>query len=100
MQGVEPTLPTALTDPHRLEALRATGLVGSPPEPSFDRVVDLARRLLGAPSALVNLVDDERQWTKAAAGWDADPETALEGSLCKIVGATGAPLALQDTAPD
>src|SRR3712207_3739378 len=48
---------TALADPRRLAALRATGLLDTPPEPSFDRIVALARRVLGASAAVVSLLE-------------------------------------------
>lgn len=50
----------------RLKALRSTGLLDSMPEARFDRLTRLIRRLLGVPTALVSLVDDERQWFKSA----------------------------------
>jgi len=45
-------------DPHRLAALRVHELVGLPQDPSFARITHLARRLLGAPAARVEVVDD------------------------------------------
>nr|WP_282600146.1 GAF domain-containing SpoIIE family protein phosphatase [Patulibacter sp. SYSU D01012] len=40
----------------------------SSPEERFDRVTRLCRRLMGVDMALVNLIDDDRQWTKSVAG--------------------------------
>ena len=58
-----------IRDPGRLAALRATGLLDSPPEPSFDRLTRLAARIIRAPVALVSLVDADRQFFKGAVGF-------------------------------
>lgn len=65
----------------RLKALRSTGLLDSAPEARFDRLTRLIRRLLGVPTALVSLVDDERQWFKSAHNFDAE-ETPRDTSFC------------------
>ncbi|MEZ4409960.1 MAG: diguanylate cyclase [Polyangiales bacterium] len=97
-------LSTTLLDPSRLAALRATALLDSPPEEAFDRVVRLASRVLRAPTALVSLVDDHRQFFKAAVGlaepWAARRETPLSHSFCKHVVAEGAPLLVSDARRD
>jgi DNA-binding NtrC family response regulator len=49
-----------LGDPARLEALRRTALLDTPPEEPFDRLTRLAARILAAPISLVTLVDRER----------------------------------------
>jgi hypothetical protein len=60
-----------IRDPGRLAALRATGLLDSPPEPSFDRLTRLAARIIRAPVALVSLVDADRQFFLALESWCA-----------------------------
>ena len=50
----------ALDDPRRLAALACTGLMDTPPEPTFDRLTRLAGRLLGAPAAFLTLVGADR----------------------------------------
>src|SRR4051812_31097598 len=42
----------------RLSILRASRLMDSPPELAFDRMTRLAAHLIGAPVALISLVDD------------------------------------------
>ena len=68
----------------RLAALRALDILDTPPERGFDDIVHLARRLCSAPVALVSLVDRDRQWFKARAGFPPC-ETDLDRSVCKFV---------------
>ncbi len=93
--------PPALTDPERLASLRATGLLDSPPEEDFDRLARLAARLLDAPTALVTLVDSDRQFLKSAPGLTASPwaetrETSLSHSICQHVVERQKPLVVDD----
>ena len=85
----------------RLAALRATGLLDSPPEVSFDRLVRLAARLTGASGAAVSLIDEDRQFFKAALGLNEEMTTQrqspLDQSICRHVVASGKPLVLADS---
>jgi two-component system, sensor histidine kinase and response regulator len=89
-----------ILDPRRLESLRASELLDSPPEESFDRLTRLATRVLGAPVALVSLVDGDRQFFKSCIGlpepWATARETPLSHSFCQHVVAMGAPLVVED----
>ena len=100
MPDDETPLRTALRDEARLAALWRTGLLDTPAEEVFDRLTGLVRRLLGAPVALVSLVDTDRQFFKSALGlpepWAARRETPLSHSFCQHVVATGAPLRVED----
>lgn len=86
--------------PARLSALRATGLLDTPPEPVFERFTDLARQLLETPVALISLIDRDRQFFKSANGlaepWASRGETPLSHSFCKHVVASGRPLVVAD----
>lgn len=79
----------ALAAPERLSALRETGLLDSPPEEHYDRLTRLASRLLGAPAALVSLVDKDRQFFKSQVGlrepWASQRQTRLSHSFCQWV---------------
>ena len=90
----------AIRDPNRLEALRSTGLPGTPPEESFDRITRLATRALRVPIALFCLVDASQQYLKSQQGlaepWASRRELPLTHSLCWLVVATGEPLAVSD----
>jgi PAS domain S-box-containing protein len=90
---------SALQDPERLAALRATGLLDAPPEESFDRFTRLARRLLGASFAQLSLVDDHRQFAMSVAGPEGDEvprDVPNTGAICPRVVATGRSLAAGD----
>lgn len=103
----KPPMPSAratVTDPKRLAALHATGLLDSPPEEVYDRISRAAAAALDAPFALVSLVDVNRQFFKSAVGLqiesEADRETPLERSVCQYAVASGAPLVLEDARKD
>ncbi|HWH32870.1 MAG TPA: ATP-binding protein [Egibacteraceae bacterium] len=65
----------------RLEALRALGVLDTPPEERFDRIARAAADTLGTPIALITLVDDQRQWFKARVGLPLS-ETPRSQSFC------------------
>ncbi|MEM6567706.1 MAG: ATP-binding protein [Planctomycetota bacterium] len=65
----------------RLASLRATRLLDTESEASFDEIVELASTICDMPMALVSLVEDDRQWFKARVGLDAT-ETSREVSFC------------------
>jgi diguanylate cyclase (GGDEF)-like protein/PAS domain S-box-containing protein len=84
----------------RLSVLRATQLLDSAAEEGFDRLARLSARVLGMPTALVSLVDADRQFFKAAYGlaepWASKRETPLSYSVCKYTVAAGEPLLVDD----
>jgi signal transduction histidine kinase/CheY-like chemotaxis protein len=90
-------------DRARLQALRDTGLLDSPPDEAFDRLTRLAARMLDAPLAFVKLMDDRREFTKSCfvpSHWTEDREAPLEDSLCVHAVNTREPLRLYDAAED
>ncbi len=66
----------------RLLSLRALQVLDTPPEERFDRLARLAQSVLGAPIALISLIDERRQWIKSGRGLDGVGEIAREQSLC------------------
>ena len=54
----------------RLEALYGYSILDTPPEASYDDLVRLAAHICGTPVAGINLIDGERQWSKARVGLD------------------------------
>lgn len=72
---------TPIDEAKRQEALDATGWVDSAPSERFDRYTRLVRRLFNVPTALISLVDRDRQWFKSRQGLDAT-ETPRNISFC------------------
>jgi PAS domain S-box-containing protein len=91
---------SSLADPARIAALRMTGLLDSPREESYDRLTRLAAAALGAPIALVTLIDGDRQFFKSSVGlgepWSSQRGGPLTHSLCRYPVASGQPLIVQD----
>ncbi|BAY10420.1 PAS domain-containing protein [Calothrix sp. NIES-2098] len=54
----------------RLEALRQYQILDTQPEKAYDDIAQLAAFICGAPIALVNFIDENRQWFKARLGLD------------------------------
>ncbi|MDP9364424.1 MAG: GAF domain-containing protein, partial [Chloroflexota bacterium] len=100
------TIPTfdPILDPTRLAALRGTALLDTLPEPAFDRLARLATRVLGVPTALVSLVEADRQFFKSVVGlpepWASRQETALTHSFCQHVVANRGPVVVPDARVD
>jgi len=65
----------------RLAALRALQVLDAAPEPAFDQLAAQAALVCGAPTALVSLVDAERQWFLARLGMAAT-QTPRALSFC------------------
>lgn len=71
----------ATDEASRLAALAVYEILDTPAEPGFDDIVRIASQICGTPMALISLVDDRRQWFKAAIGLDV-PETPREIAFC------------------
>jgi len=88
-QAVSEVPSEALRAATRMAALKASGLLDSAPEQSFDRVTQLAVKLLGVPVALLSLVDKDRQFFKSQVGlsepWATARQTPLSHSFCQWV---------------
>lgn len=77
------TVPAKLPDneAERLKALHRYAILDTDTNPEFERVVKLASRQFDAPVALVALIDETRQWFKAAHGLDIS-ETSRDIAFC------------------
>lgn len=87
-----------------LEAARRTQLLDTPPEEAFDRLTRLASRLVGAPMAMITVLDEDRQFFKSSVGL-SEPvlsrrETPLSHSFCKFVAIRRKPLRVDDARQD
>lgn len=65
----------------RLGALKALNVLDTAPDAEMDALVQEAAALLEVPTALVSLVDSDRQWFKAKVGLAAD-ETPRSMAFC------------------
>lgn len=65
----------------RLAALARYRILDTAPEAAFDAIVKIAAQICGTPMALISLVDDRRQWFKAAIGID-ETETPRDIAFC------------------
>ena len=100
-----PNVGAAISDPGRLRALNATGLLDSPPEATYDRITRAAADALDAPFAAVSLIDADRHFFKSAVGMGdmtrpEERQTPLDQSICQYTVADGAPLILEDARND
>lgn len=93
------TFPTPADEADRLAATRALGLLDQGPEPRFDRLARIARRLFEVPMALITLVDAERVFHLAKAGVRAD-ELPRAWSLCAHALLETGPFVVEDAAHD
>lgn len=93
----------AVCDRERLEALARTGL-SDVSDPEMEFFACWVREALEVPTAMVSLVQADRQVFPGAAGLEPSLQrsrsTPLSGSLCKFVVATAQPLTIPDVRED
>lgn len=93
----------ARTDPARIAAVRATGLLDTEVEEVFDRLTRLAVRLLGVPASFISLVDADRDFYKSASGFGEPLASVREltgPTFCHFTVQGRDPLVIPDTAAD
>lgn len=92
----------ALAAPDRLQAVRKSGLLDTPPEAEFDFLTRLASTLLRTPTALLTVIDADRQFFKSAVGvgepWHSARETPLSHSFCQWAVVSGETFVVNDAA--
>ncbi|MCC6196862.1 MAG: GAF domain-containing protein [Burkholderiales bacterium] len=84
----------------RLAALHGLGVLDTAPEERFDRLARLAAAIFEVPTAMVSLVDRDRQWFKSAIGTRGARETPREVSFCAHAVASRMTLVVPDTLYD
>lgn len=88
-----------LDDDDRLRALAESELMDSEPEAAFDRLTQVAARLLEVPVSLITVLDGQRQFLKSAQGLPLR-ETPLSHSFCRHVVIGRRPLIVTDARTD
>ncbi len=74
----------AVADITRREAIAEYRVVGQPPEPDLEGLVQLAATICGVSTAVINIIDDRSQHQIAAVGFEASV-CAREDSMCAVV---------------
>jgi len=97
--ALSPRYPVNDNEPKRLMALAKSGLVDTPREDRFDRIVRLASLATGSPIALVSLLTSTRQWFKARVGLETQ-ETPREWAFCSHALLNDQPFVVEDAATD
>jgi diguanylate cyclase (GGDEF)-like protein len=65
----------------RLSKLKSYNILDTIPETAYDDIATLAAHICQTPTALISLIDGERQWFKAKVGLQAD-ETSRKVAFC------------------
>lgn len=66
----------------RLTAVRSYAIFGSPSEPAYDDLADLAAQITTSPIAIVNIVDEAKGWLKAKHGLPPELTEVPRGAVC------------------
>jgi len=83
----------------RQAALRRYHILDTEPEKDFDRITSLVAKVCGVSTALITLIDEERQWFKSCFNFDAR-ETDLDISFCIHAVHEGEMLVVEDATKD
>ncbi len=83
----------------RLAKLQGYNILDTLPEPAYDEMTTLAAYICQTPTALVSLIDSDRQWFKAKFGLDAS-ETPREIAFCDWTIRQSAVLIVEDARQD
>lgn len=99
--NMDVTKPLAVpnSDELRVAALQSYAILDTPPEPAFDRITRMAAAIFGVPTAMLSLVDTDRQWFKASCGVN-DRQTARDISFCHHAIQNTVPLVVPDATED
>jgi GAF domain-containing protein len=82
-----------------VRALHGYDILDTGPEAPFDAIARVAAHLFRAPTALISLLDVERQWFKSRIGMDC-VETPLNQSFCRFAVASDEPMVVLDATED
>lgn len=97
--GSTSPFPVPTDEAERLAALRRYGVLDQPPADDLDAVVRLAAHLTGTATAVINLIDADRQWQAAAYGVERR-EVRREQSMCAAAVVHGQTVSVADSSAD
>lgn len=83
----------------RVNALARCRILGTAPEPCFDRISRLAAQFFNAPSAVVSFVTQDRSWFKSRYGFEP-VELTRQDSFCAHTVLGPSPLVIPDARAD
>jgi signal transduction histidine kinase len=81
----------------RLEAIARFEILDTPPEASFDRVLDIVRTVLGIQGAAITFVDRDSSFYKAFSGVPFPARTPSQENMCEAVIAQDDVLVINDS---
>lgn len=76
------TYPVPENEAARVHAVEDYEIVGTPPEPAFDDLAELAAQVLQCPVGIINLIADTHEWLKAKYGVSPDLTDMPRGTTC------------------
>ena len=88
------------TEIDRVRAVKSLNIIGSAPEPEFDRLARLAGHIVNADYAKICFVDEQNCFVKATSGLMLPTLIARELSVCADTVSANAPLIIEDLAAD
>ncbi|MGG2395725.1 sensor domain-containing diguanylate cyclase [Pseudomonas sp. SH1-B] len=91
--------PLPENEAERQQALESLEILDTPADPYLDALTRLARDLFGVKTALISLIDNERQWFKSRQGLDV-AETPRSVSFCGHAILQSEPLVVEDSHRD
>ena len=74
--------PSREAEAARMKAVRRYSVLDTPPDGAFDRIAQLAAKLLKTPIAIISIVDEDRIWFKSRTGLEGIDEIPRETGLC------------------
>src|ERR1700694_5054353 len=92
---IVPVKPDSHPENARLAALRAIGILDTPPEPAYDAITRLAAEYFEVDSAVIGFVDETRVWMKSHWG-HAVREVPRNNSIFELVLAEKGPVVVPD----
>lgn len=95
--SVQPPIPA--DENERLEALRSYRILDSVPEQEYDDLTRLASYICQAPTALITLIDHDRQWIKSQVGGEFE-ESSRADAFCNYTILSDHVLEVPDTLTD